>query len=81
MIIVAKQNYNLTEDDLNNNLSICNMFSTCCSVLCGEEEYTYKRNIYIKMIKHLKIYYLVEDYVNIDNKKCLLYFLIFYNNN
>ena len=46
MIIVAKQNYNLTEDDLNNNLSICNMFSTCCSVLCGEEEYTYKRNIY-----------------------------------
>tara|TARA_Y100001958_G_C21078658_1_gene435724 strand:+ start:182 stop:886 length:705 start_codon:yes stop_codon:yes gene_type:complete len=46
MIIVAKQNYNLTDDDLNNNLNICNIFNTCCSVLCGEEEYIYKRNIY-----------------------------------
>ena len=46
MIIVAKQNYNLTEDDLNNNLTICNMFSTCCSILCSEENYMYKRNIY-----------------------------------
>lgn len=46
MIIVAKQNYNLTDDDLNNNINICNIFNTCCSVLCGEEEYTYKRNIY-----------------------------------
>ena len=45
MIIVAKQNYNLTDDDLNNNLNICNIFNTCCSVLCGEEEDTYKRDI------------------------------------
>jgi len=29
---------------------------------------------YIKMIKYLKIYYLLGDYVNIDNKKHLLYF-------
>ena len=46
MIIVAKQNYNLTDDDLNNNINICNKFSTCSSVLCGEDEYTYRRNIY-----------------------------------
>jgi hypothetical protein len=46
MIIVAKQNYNLTDDDLNNNINICNIFSTCSSVLCGEDEYTYRRNIY-----------------------------------
>jgi hypothetical protein len=46
MIIVAKQNYNLTEDDLNNSYNICNIFNTCNSLLCGEENYTYKRRIY-----------------------------------
>tara|TARA_B110000483_G_scaffold215230_1_gene265775 strand:- start:78 stop:782 length:705 start_codon:yes stop_codon:yes gene_type:complete len=46
MIIVAKQNYNLTEDDLNNNYNFYNVFNTFNSLLCGEEKYTYKRNIY-----------------------------------
>ena len=32
MIIVAKQNYNLTKDDLN-NIIFCNIFNTCNSLL------------------------------------------------
>lgn len=46
MIIVAKQNYNLTEDDLENNINICNIFNTFNSLLVGEENYKYKRRIY-----------------------------------
>tara|TARA_B110000971_G_scaffold189509_1_gene199892 strand:- start:749 stop:1453 length:705 start_codon:yes stop_codon:yes gene_type:complete len=46
MIIVAKQNYNLTEDDLNNSYNIYNIFNTFNSLLCGEENYVYKRRIY-----------------------------------
>ena len=46
MIIVAKQNYNLTEDDLNNSYSIYNIVNTCNSLLCGENNYKYKRKIY-----------------------------------
>jgi hypothetical protein len=46
MIIVAKQNYNLTKDDLENNINICNIFNTCNSLLVGEENYKYKRRIY-----------------------------------
>ena len=46
MIIVAKQNYNLTEDDLNNSYNIYNIFNTCNSLLYGEENYKYKRRIY-----------------------------------
>ena len=46
MIIVAKQNYNLTEDDLNNSYSIYNIVNTCNSLLCGETNYKYKRKIY-----------------------------------
>jgi hypothetical protein len=46
MIIVSKQKYVLTEDDLNNNHNIGNVCNTLYSLLCSTEEGTYQRKIY-----------------------------------
>ena len=46
MIIVSKQKYILTEDDLNNNHNIGNVCNTLYSLLCSNEEGTYQRKIY-----------------------------------